>query len=113
MKKVLIVDDDKSLLEIFKSLLSSMNYLVDIASTESEAISLFNNNYDKVFIDYHMYDKTTENLIKKVVAIYGENNVYIVTGVTDNKTIKILNKLGVSKTLKKPILATKFKEIID
>ncbi len=113
MKRILLVDDEKSLLQIFKSLLIAMNFEVDIASTKIEANKLFNNHYDKLFIDYFMYDETTLDLIEKACDIYGSKNVCVVSGINNKKVSENIGKIGVKKILKKPILATQFIDFIN
>lgn len=113
MKKVLLIDDEISLLQVYKVLLNKYGYEVDTASTIDNAFLLFSNEYNYLFIDYYMHNENTLKLIEKAVEIYGENKICIVTGLEDEKVYKKIMKLGVKKLLKKPLLTTDFIQIID
>lgn len=113
MKKILFIDDDENLLEIYKTILVLKGYAVTTVSSIKEADKLLNNEYDKLFIDYYMKDGDTIDLVRKCTSIYGCSNVIILSGFEDSKIVKKLNKLGVTKLLKKPVLATQFSKIID
>lgn len=110
MQKILIIDDDEIILDIFKLILIKYNYNVDVASTTKDATKLLKNKYDYVFVDYFMEEQNTLNLIKEIFKYYNSSNVCVVTGLEDIKEFKMLKKIGINNILKKPITAM---EIID
>lgn len=66
-KKILIVDDDKSILRIFVRILQKQGYETDIAETGEEAIEKCSNcSYDLALIDVKLPDIDGIDLLKKI-----------------------------------------------
>lgn len=110
MNKILLVDDDVVILDIFKLMLEKKGYKVDCASTITKALDLIKTNYDFIFVDYYMDDCDTTDLIKEIFKIYNKNQVCVVSGLEDKKSYKRLSKIGIINILKKPLTAM---QIID
>jgi len=66
-KKVLVVDDDKSILKAFTRILSKNGYAVDIASTAGEALEkIASNRYDVTLLDIRLPDMEGTDLLQKI-----------------------------------------------
>ena len=80
--KILIIDDEKDLVELLQMQLESDSISVDIAHNGQEALELINkNNYDLIISDNHMPELTGVDLLKKV----NHKRFYIMSGNTDLK----------------------------
>ncbi|MFQ6791428.1 MAG: response regulator transcription factor [Thomasclavelia sp.] len=64
--KVLIVDDELAILDILKLQLEFENYLVDLASSASEALEKLANLPDIILLDVNMADMSGFELCKKI-----------------------------------------------
>lgn len=113
MKKILLVDDEVSLLEIFELMLVSKGHEVDSVSDINDAFNKLNNNYDFYFIDCFLENGNSLKLVNEIVKKSKPSNVCILSGLEDEKMKKKFKKLGVEKFLKKPILSMEFDEIIN
>lgn len=56
VSKILVVEDDAVCATAIASMLQSFGFQVDIVKTGKEAISLFQNNYDLIFLDIGLPD---------------------------------------------------------
>lgn len=58
MKKILLVEDDKEIVEVLKYILEKQ-FVVEVARTKSEAIKIMNNGYDLAILDVTLPDGTS------------------------------------------------------
>ncbi len=66
-KKILIVDDDKAILESFESILKSEGYQVDFAESAENACDLSKQNYyDLAFLDIKLPGMNGTTLLRKL-----------------------------------------------
>jgi len=83
MKKILIVDDSKSYIHIFKSFLNlyfNDNISIYVAYNGTEAIHQFKeNNPDLVLMDYHMPSMNGLEALKKIIEIKCDSMVIILS----------------------------------
>lgn len=111
---ILIVDDDKSLLETFRKFFEIKKFNVDSACTGGEATSkIANRDYDVALIDVVLPDmKGTELLLKFKKTIPGTRKI-VITGYSNaENTIEAVNN-GASFFLTKPVRLDKLLEVVN
>lgn len=108
---ILLVDDDKTILELFSDLLSSYNYNVVSADCGKDALNKFYNatNLDLIIVDKTMPDLDGLDLIKKIRERDSEIPIILTSG--SYETIEQdLIYLGINKKIKKPF---DFEQMLD
>ena len=78
--KILIVDDEESITEIFQLILEDEGYKVDTASSGKEAISLAEPPYDLVVLDIKLPDITGDQVAKVMKERMMADNIVLMTG---------------------------------
>lgn len=104
MKKILIVDDDKAILRIFKTILQKQGYTTDTAETGREAEEKTRTQaYDLALIDVKLPDADGIQLLGKIDKISPKTQKIIVTGFASiDDGIKAMD-LGAEAYLVKPV----------
>jgi sigma-B regulation protein RsbU (phosphoserine phosphatase) len=106
MPKVLVIDDERSILENLTFVLELDNYEVITASNGEEGISLFKENKDSidaVVTDMKMPKLSGLEVLKEIKAIMPEMGIIILTGHGDMENAIQTMKDGAFEYLKKPI----------
>ena len=112
-KKVLLVEDDEKILEIFKVALETYFSLVKTAVDGKEAWDLFRKeHFDLIVSDIQMPNTNGIMLSKGIKAHTPEQNVLITSAYTDEKYLLELIDIGVDGFLKKPISTSNLKNTI-
>ncbi|MBT3231212.1 MAG: response regulator [Calditrichaeota bacterium] len=112
MTTILVVDDEKSVLDTTKTLLEYSGYGVLIADNGIEAIDLFkekNTDIGAVILDMGMPEMSGVEVLQHLVKIDSDVNVIITSGDIDESDQKIV-KLGAKCALQKPF---KLKELLN
>ncbi len=79
--RILIIDDDQSIVALLETLLSSQGYQVDGAYSGTEARSLFQTrHYDLVITDKNLGDADGIDLIQEIRSLDKETEVLLMTG---------------------------------
>jgi DNA-binding NtrC family response regulator len=106
-KRILIVDDEKTILLAFKKLLKSPNIMVDTAETINEAENLLKKNiYNVVMVDLRLTGVDGEEgleIIKYVKEFYPQTNVILVTGYGSSAVMEKAQALGAAFYFEKPV----------
>lgn len=103
-KKILLVEDDKNILEVFKTALMSYFTLVKTASDGKEAWESFRKeHFDLIISDIEMPNTNGIMLSKGIKAHTPDQNILITSAYTDEKYLLELIDIGVDGFLKKPI----------
>ena len=112
-KFILIVDDDKAILEGFKDLLETKKYKISTAENGREALEkVLNNFYNLVLLDIKLPDMEGTDLLLEFRQLRPEIKTIIVTGYsTRENAINSLN-LGADGYLEKPVTPGKLLEIV-
>lgn len=108
---ILLVDDDKTILELFSELLSSYNYNVVSVDCGKKALNKLNDthNFDLLIIDKIMPNIDGLDLIKKIRESNSEIPIILTSG--SHETIEQdLTYLGINKKIKKPF---DFEQMLD
>ncbi|HEY6907367.1 MAG TPA: sigma-54 dependent transcriptional regulator [Ignavibacteriaceae bacterium] len=112
MEKILIIDDEDSILQSLKLYLTTLGYEVTAASNAAEGMQVvYHNNPDLVITDLKMPDTDGLGVLEKVHET-GNIPCIIMTAYDDiDSTIKAM-QLGAYDYIEKPIDTPKFKELI-
>jgi len=103
-KKILIVDDERSLLESLEMFFTEKGYDVACATTAAEAVA--ENVYfgpDVVILDVRLPDKDGLELLKEFHEASNKNNVIMITAFHDMDTTIKAMKFGACEYIPKPI----------
>jgi diguanylate cyclase (GGDEF)-like protein len=103
INSIIIVDDDKRLLEIFKKLLLSEGYRCETASSAESALELIKNmSFDIMITDIRMPDIEGFELTYKAKKIRPDMAVIIMTAYVEEFSYDNALKAGASDFIKKP-----------
>jgi len=103
-KRILVIDDDKSVLRTFTLILKKDGYDVDIAETGKEALEKVEaGKYNAALIDVRLPDMEGTDLLPKIQSVLPEAVKIIITGFPSLETgIKSLD-VGADAYLVKPV----------
>jgi two-component system response regulator RegA len=112
--RVLIIDDDKSILQILSKILEKKGFRVDTAQSGQEAITkLSAKTYSAALIDVRLQDTNGLDLLIKIQEIAPKMRKILLTGYpSDEDRIKALER-GADYYLAKPVDSEKLIEIIS
>ncbi len=80
MKNILVVDDDRDYLEVFKELFSS-DYGVELTYSAKEALELCSKNkYDLVIVDYFMDEMNGETFTSIIKSFVKNQRILVISG---------------------------------
>jgi len=113
-KRILIVDDDKDILESIKEILEADGYRLDTAENGCEAIEKAKNNfYNMALLDIKLPDMEGTELLTQLPATTPKMMKVIITGYpSQDNAIRSLN-LGADAYLTKPIWPEKLLEVVE
>jgi PAS domain S-box-containing protein len=114
-ERILLVDDEKALVDIGKQLLNWMGYEVEIRTSPIEAIEAFRANpqkFDLVLTDMTMPQMTGIKMAKQMIEIRADIPVIVCTGFSDQINEEQALSAGVKALLLKPIVAREMSEAI-
>jgi DNA-binding response OmpR family regulator len=110
--KILVVDDEKTVCDSIKKILSRKGYSVDNTLNADEAVDkIKNNSYDLVITDLMMPKISGMELLQIVKEHYPELEVVVVTGYASIDTAVEATKLGAADYLPKPFTPAELTEI--
>lgn len=112
-KRILVVDDDRSILQSAKAILKSEGYLVDTAETGREAIEKSEiHTYDLTLLDIKLPDMEGTRLLTEMRMGKPRMRTIMITGYPSlDNTVESLN-LGADGYIIKPIDPRKLLEIV-
>ena len=103
MAKILVVDDEQDICKTIKDALEKEGYVVEIAGSGNEALSLFKSvKPDLVLIDVRMPEMNGVDLLKKLREIDKDVPVAMITAYEDMALAEESLKLGAYDYIKKP-----------
>jgi two-component system NtrC family response regulator len=112
--KIMVVDDEPSVLESFKMILQIKDYAVDTYPDGPSAISkLQKGNYDLCFVDYKLPGMDGIEVLKKVKEIDPSIEVIIVTAYASESSKSSAVELGALEYLRKPFLMDEIYELVE
>ncbi len=112
--KILIVDDEPELVELFTEMITEFGYKVDSCLSAEEALKKFTdaNIYHAVMCDIDLKGMNGIQLLEAVVAKEIETPFVMVTGNTAPNTILKALRAGAVDFLSKPIIVEEVEEVI-
>ena len=112
--RLLVVDDEPALLDIYSTLLSHEGYTVDTAGNGREALArLHDAEYDVVLSDIVMPDTNGVELLRAVRGSNLDTPVILVTGSPTVETAVEALELGALRYLVKPVTAEALAKAVD
>ena len=103
-RKILIIDDEQSLLESLEMFLSEKGYMVSCAKSASEGLEINNTFHpDVIILDVRLPDKNGLEILEELQQKYKVKNVIIITAFHDMDTTIKAMKLGAIEYIPKPI----------
>ena len=102
-KKILIVDDDKSITTVYKMVLEEQGYNVHTASSGKEAISLMEPSYDLVILDIKLPDIMGDQVAIMIKEREMADNIVLMTGYPELEDCIDTLGVGIQEILLKPI----------
>jgi excisionase family DNA binding protein len=112
--KILVVDDDTQVAELFREALPSAQFLVHLASSGREANNaLTTETYQVAFIDLLLPDTTGVHLLKLIRESYPTTRTVIVTGHPYSQMLSDAFELGFFMVLKKPFTGEQIRSVVN
>jgi DNA-binding NtrC family response regulator len=112
-KSVLIVDDDKYILNIFSRILQKQGYTVDTVETGQEALEkLDTEKYNLALIDVKLPDTNGTDLLAKIHTIKPEMIKIAITGFPSLEDATKVMDQGAAAYLVKPVKSEELVKII-
>jgi len=118
--QILLVDDEKDVVEILQHLLQELGYSVESRISPIDALMLFKTNpekFDIVITDYTMPNMTGDKLAIEFRKIRHDIAIIMCTGFSEKISSKKAADIGIDALLMKPVamgdLAEIIKEILD
>jgi len=119
-ERILMVDDEPTLVDIGKELLTGLGYRVETCTNSVDCLSFFRinpDNYDLVITDWTMPRLDGEKLVRAIRKIRPDIPVILCTGFSKHIFLNKLTELGIDSMLMKPIgapeLAAAIREALD
>ncbi|MES2426432.1 MAG: sigma-54 dependent transcriptional regulator [Bacteroidota bacterium] len=104
MKKILIIDDEVSVVLLLSKFLARNGYDVSTASNGSTGMEfLKNEEFDLVLCDFRLEDTDGREMLRKIRSLYPKTGVIIITGYSDIKMAVELIKMGAYDYISKPL----------
>jgi excisionase family DNA binding protein len=105
---VLVVDDDLSLQDLFRTFLKQMGFSRVVVGTATEAIkSLRKQKFDLMFLDLQLPDAPGDKVYKAAKEIDPDLNVIVITGYPDSEILDRILQISPVTVLKKPLKVEK------
>lgn len=102
--RVLIIDDDHSMVDMLSQMLADEGYTLDTAYTGAEGLRLFKERlHDVILTDLQIGDMTGIDVLGTAKGIRPQTSVIIITGYASTETAMEAVKLGANDYLKKPV----------
>jgi two-component system response regulator AtoC len=113
-RKILIIDDEQSLLESLEMFLSEKGYLVSCATSASEGLEM-NSSFqpDVIILDVRLPDKDGLEILGELQKRHKEKNIIIITAFHDMDTTIKAMKLGALEYIPKPIDIEELEQAVE
>ncbi len=112
-KKVLVVEDNKQLQQLFVSILSKEGHEIDVADNGQEAVQkALHNQYDLITMDLLMPRLNGMEAIKKIRRFKKDTRIVVITAYPKDQNVKTIKEFGIDDVLVKPITAQHVRELM-
>ncbi len=114
MNKILLIDDERSIIKVIKTILSEKGFSVDTAETKNKAIEkIKDNNYDAILCDYRLPDGTGIEILEFFRKFNKTTPFIIITAYGSiNGAVEAMQK-GATHYIAKPIDVENLIEMIN
>ena len=106
-ERILLVDDEATLVDLGKEMLSNLGYTVECRTSSVEALEAFRSNpagFDLVLTDLTMPNMTGDKLASALLDIRPDVPILICTGFNDQLKDSQIHRLGIREVLFKPLV---------
>ncbi len=106
-ERILLVDDEKSLVDIGKKMLSHLGYQVEGMVSSTEALKVFksrSDDFDLIIADVTMPEISGLDLTKECLKVRPDIPVILCTGMSDATVFEKAREVGVREFLRKPFI---------
>lgn len=114
-ERVLLVDDEESVLEIGRRMLERLGYSVTATGSSKEALALFRarpSEYDLVVSDFIMPSMTGTVLARRIRGLRADLPIVLLTGFGELPAAKRLSECGVRSLLRKPFVLSELAQTV-
>ena len=112
-KTIIIIDDDKFILNVFSRILQKQGYNVDVVETGQETLEKMNEKkYDLALIDVNLPDINGIDLVSKLNSINPDLIKIVITGFPSIEDATSAMDQGVIAYLVKPVKSEELIELI-
>lgn len=116
MKKILVIDDEPSLLKIMGKFLDKLKWIPVTAETGEIGQNLFKedpSSFYGVIIDYNLPNESSEDILVSLKSLSPNLKLVLSTGFAVEEISRQYTKITIDKTLQKPFSLTDFKQMLD
>jgi len=114
VKKVLVVDDEASICDLYVKALDRKRFVVDISTSGREAIDLAHqNSYDFIFLDLKMPGMNGVETFREIKKLNTRALVAIVTAYPESDLLAEAMKLGPLTVILKPFDLTEIQKSVE
>ncbi len=114
-ERVMVVDDEISILESTEELLQDFGYQVESYADGEKALEAFNDDpfkYDLVITDMTMPGITGDKLAAHMLSVRKEMPIILCTGFNENMSEAKASDMGIKRFVQKPVVGKSITEII-
>ncbi len=112
-KRILVVDDDVSILRTFRRVLEKNGYEVDTSENATDAFEkLGNSHYDLALVDVVLPDMKGTDLLAKAKSILTQTVKFIITGYPSAEVGAKARELGADAFILKPVKISELLSVI-
>jgi len=105
MTNILLVEDDKTFIQIMEGFLIKQGYAVDAKNSIKDAItSIEKKDYQLILLDYRLPDGTGIDLIKLLRSKNDKTPIIVITSFNNIRTAVNAVKMGAFDYITKPVL---------
>jgi PAS domain S-box-containing protein len=119
-ERILFVDDEKSLIYVYRSRLERLGYQVETKTNPVEALELFRSNpdqFDLIITDMAMPQMTGDSLVEEILRIRSDTPTILCTGFSEKIDEEKAKEIGANEYIEKPIdkrdFAIKIRSVLD
>jgi len=110
---ILVVDDDRNTLELFKRVLERKGFEVHCATSGEEALPMIcKGTYSLMVTDQNMTGFNGIELSRKSLEISPHMHIIMITGNTSQELIRQATEIGIFKVMAKPIRINELLEAV-
>lgn len=106
-ERVLLVDDEKPIVDMLNIMLSSLGYQVTYRTSSIEALEAFKyqpHHFDIVLTDAFMPNMTGLELAKEILKIRADIPIVLFSGYSETTLIEKAKKIGIREVIMKPVI---------